>query len=442
MITLPPAYGGIGGDGSATTFLALLDTFNDYTDLGGMPLRVNGSGTGVEAYSQSSSIPNVVFVSSEDDLPPLNASNEHPLASDTTYQITGNISIANPLRITGTTTEISGNGIGASKITYTGTGFGILANSGSESVRLKFVQFISTAGDGIDHIGSGSGTGTNISLDRAYVIATSGIGVRSSSCDFFFTSAAVIIASTPVLTPLGSSGIMAMELTLMQSTTIGNILDLGSCVFEDITCSSLIFKGTTGSTAIAGLPSSGNITNTGGFNGCIVSSELIPFSGMSSFDVGYSYSGNTGIPDSKAIGFGYLSASEITTVIDGIPAPINGVWVQHSETERATVSTSGIIEMDNSESIKGPVSLILSASKVSGGDKDYIFKIQKQSLGVGGFTDIEAASKSVTLSTNVSSVTIVGITSFVSTDQYRAVVVGDGTSNPINIEVTNFIVGN
>lgn len=443
MPTLPPAYDRPTGEVASTSFLELTDvSFIDYIGKGGQAIRINSGETGLEQFSLSSSVPSTIYVSSESDLPALNGSFEHPLAANTNYFFTGIMTLTNPLRIESTTTEMTGNGIGLSKVTYTGTGYGIRATNAAASVRMKFMQFIATLGDGIQFIGAGAGSGTNISLDRAYVIASAGKTIDMTSVDIFFQEASVVVGLTGLSASGINNGLFYSSASRYQSTGITTLIDFGTAIFEVITGSVTDFRGVAGTVALGGLPTGGNISVAGIWSASILSSGIVSFSGgLSSKEKTWKFSGNTGIPDSNTIAMGYITTPAATTVVDGSPTAIAGTWTAHSETERATVSAAGVITFLNSEESKGKINLTFSASKVSGGAQNYIFKVQKQALGVGGFVDVEAAEKPVELSATASSITILGIASFVDTDEFRMVIEGVGTDNPVNVVVTNFIVG-
>jgi hypothetical protein len=119
---------------------------------------------------------------------------------------------------------------------------------------------------------------------------------------------------------------------------------------------------------------------------------------------------------------------------------VNGVWAAQADTERATVSASGEIEFFNIEETKGPVNCTFTATKVGGGTGIYTFKVQKNPNGAG-WSDIEAISKTVTLSSTTASVTLMGISKHVENDQFRLVVRGVGTADDVNVAVTQLVIG-
>ena len=178
-----------------TTFIESSDTPATYSGLGGSLLRVNAGETGLEFFPNTGEIPNVVLVDSEADLPAVNGSGEHELLAGTAYWFTTSMALANPIRFMGTDTEVYGNGIGETVVTYTGTGYAIRATNGSASIRLRYLQFVSATGDGFEFVGGGSGSGTNVSIDRAYIIAPSGEIGKMTSVDIFFAEAAVFLGS-------------------------------------------------------------------------------------------------------------------------------------------------------------------------------------------------------------------------------------------------------
>ena len=444
MTTLPPSYSGGTGSGGATTFTDLIDTFDDYIGREAQILRVNSSGTGIESISQSTSVPNTVYVSSESDLPALNAQNEHELAANTNYFFTGNISIANPLRVTTTTTELSGNGIGMSKVTYTGSGYAIRADNGLSSVRMKFFQLICSSGDGVIHVGGGPNSGANISLDRAYVIAPNGTAINTTECDFLFTSAAVVHGQIPIVIA-GACGILAAELTEVRGYLDNqSLIDFGTCTFDDMVVSSILFNpasGVTGLTAISGQANSANVNGSASFSGCVVDEGIVALSGITSNDVKYKFSGNFGISDSKTLLNSYILSSATTDVLDGTPVQVAGTWTQTATSSRVLTSAVGESTFSNNEEETFSVSASISINRVTGGGSgDYTMFVEKRPSG-GSFAAIEGMSKSFTLdSNNISSITWVGSVSLVSGDTVRITIQGEATDTDTVAVTGSFVI--
>lgn len=425
-----------------TTFIESSDTPSAYTGLAGSLLRINAGETGLEFFPNTGEIPNVVLVNEEADLPAVNGSGEHELAAATAYWFTTSLTLANPIRYMTTTTEVYGNGIGETIVTYTGAGYAIRATNGLGSVRLRYIQIISSTGDGIDFIGGGLGAGTNLSLDRVYIITPNGQSITAESSDFFFASAAVIIGQDPVILRGTDSGRFAVSSSLIQSTTLGNVLDFNGSKFLDIVASALVFEGPAGAVSIAGSAGSANITNSATFSGCISSPGLIALSGISSGDLGYQFAGNPGIPDSQTSAFGYISTTATTNVIDGTPVVIAGTWTESPVTERANVSAGGVVGFENLEAQRGQAIVSIGITKPGNGTDDYILRLEKSTDGGSIWNAVAGMRREVALEQNdPNSITFVGLVEYVSGDQFRVTIEGDGTGDDVEALSGQIVIG-
>lgn len=386
------------------------------------------------------------FIDSEADLlvhAPLNGSNQHVLAANTAYVFGTSFSHTNTILWQFTTTECYGNGIGQTMITYTGTGNQHIVVNGS--FRSRFMQWIAPVTTDIQLLftGTGVGTGTNVSLDRTYLVCVNGQALDSTSCDFFFASAAVIISATPLVFHGLDCGIFAGELSLIRSTALTNILDLNGAKFTDIIASSLIFEGVAGSTAVAGQGGNVNVVGSASFTGCIVSSGILGVSGISVNDTKYEFQGNRGIPNSSTICFAYIDPDATTSVIDGTFVQLAGTWNRAAASSRCTVDAGGEVLFENPEQLKDAVTCSVSAHKVSGGGSaDYIFEVEKSTDGGTVWIAVEGMTKSVTLlSTNSSAISWTGITDHINGDKFRITVSGIGTGIDIVAETAQLVIG-
>lgn len=423
-----------------STFLESSDTPNAYTQAGAL-LRINATNDGLEFFPDVGDIPNVVLVNEESDLPDINGSGEHELAAGVTYWFTTSLTLANPIRFISTDTEVYGNGIGNTKITYTGSGYAIRATNGLASIRLRYIQFISSTGDGIEFVGGGNGSGTNVSLDRAYIICATGKIGTVQDVDIYFADAAVLLGAQGLTLSGSNNGLFYSGTSRYQSTAITTLIDFDSAVYQVVTAVVLDFRGVSGTFAIGGDGASNiAVGGSGQFNSCTVESGLIDFSGtLDSTSLRWAFNGNTGIPDSNTTAFAYISVPATTNVVDGVDVPIAGTWTQHPNTERATVNASGEITFLNSESVKGQALITLSANKLGGTVQSYDFKLQKDTGS--GYSDVLAASKVATVDTSGRSITLFGLVEYVDGDKFRLVVQGVGTNDDIDVTVVQFIIG-
>lgn len=426
---------------SNLTFLESADTPATYSGQAGASLRVNEAEDGLVFIPDTGEIPNIILVDEEADLPAVNGSGEHELEPGKSYWFTTSFTLANPLRFISTDTEVFGNGIGNTKITYTGAGHSVRATNGAASIRLRALQIISSTGDGIQFVGGGSGSGTNVSLDRAYIIAALGEIGTVQNVDIYFADAAVLVGAAGLTLSGANNGLFYSGTSRYQSTATTTLIDFDAAVFEVITAVVIDFRGVAGSSAIGG-QGAANLTATGSgqFNDCTVESGLSPFSGtIDSTSLKWSFTGNTRIPSSNTTAFAYIQTPATTNVVSGVDVQIAGTWAQHPNTERATVNATGEITFLNSEEIKGQALITLSANKLGGTVQSYNFKLQKDEGS--GYVDVLAASKVATVDTSGRSITLFGLVQYSDGDKFRLVVNGVGTSDDIDVTVTQFIIG-
>lgn len=374
---------------------------------------------------------------------PLNGSNQHVLAPDTAYNFGPSFSHANPILWNHKTTECFGGGIGQTTITYTGTGNQHIINNGS--FRSRFMQWHATTTTGIQvaFTGAGSGTGTNVSLDRTYLVCPLGQALDVTSCDFFFTSAAVIVSPIPVHFHGLDCGIFAAELTLLQGSVAGNLLDFNGCKFQDIIGSSLLFEGPAGAVAIAGQTGNANVEKSASFAGCPVAPGVIPTSGIDPSDTKYNFQGNPGIPDSVSACFAYIDPDAETTIQDGTFVQLAGTWNLSANSSRVVIDPIGEIEFLNAESALGQVTCSISCHKVSGGGSaDYHFELEKSTDGGTVWVAVEGMTKDLTLTASASqSITWTGLVDHVAGDKFRVTAAGDATTTNIVAESGQIVIG-
>lgn len=426
---------------TSPTFLEGVDVPDSYAGLAGSLLRVTDTEDGLEFFPDTGDIPDVVLVRSEDDLPEVNGSGEHELLADTTYWFLTSFTLANPIRFVATTTEVYGNGIGNTKITYTGSGYAVRATNGAASIRLRYLQIISSTGDGFEFVGSGNGSGTNVSLDRAYFICSSGKIGTVQSVDIFFADASVLLGSSGVTFSGSDNGLFYSGTSRYQSSAATTLIDFNSCVFQVISAVVLDFRGVAGTFAIGGDGEANIATGgSGQFNSCTLEGNVQSFSGtLDSTSLKWAFTGNTGIPDSNSVAFAYIDVPATTNIVDGGDVPIAGTWAQHPNTERATVDATGEITFLNTEEVKGQALITLSANKLGGTIQNYDFKLQKDSGS--GYSDVLAANKIAAVDSGGRSITLFGLVQYVDGDSFRLVVEGVGTSDDIDVTVTQFIIG-
>jgi hypothetical protein len=424
-----------------TKFTDSSDTPASYTGLGGSQLRVNTGETGLEFFQDTGGIPNVVFVNDESDLPPVNGAGEHELEAETAYWITGPISMANPIRFVFSSSTLYGNSSSQSIINYTGSGYAV--RGGANTVIQMRDMRIDSGADGIEFSsGGGSGSQDSVLLSNIAILTPTGRHLSIDNVDQLVIDGCFFLGAQGFLLSGAGVGIATMNRSVFQNIAIGSIIDFGSAVTEIAVVDSCSITGPAGSVAIAGAAGSANLTATGSGRATnnTVAQGVIATSGITTRDIKWRFDGNVRIPDSNTIAFAYIDTPS-TTVISGagIDTPIAGSWLAASVSERATVSAAGVVTFENIEEDTGLVNVTFAATKVGGGLGSYTFKVQKDSGG--GYVDVEAITKTVELSSTTSSVTLMGATTYVDNDKFRLVAVGNGTSDNIDVSVTQFVIG-
>jgi len=184
------------------------------------------------------------------------------------------------------------------------------------------------------------------------------------------------------LTFTGAGSAFNMDNSLWQGFTTGNtMIDFGSATFDRIQIpTGNRFNADTGVTVLSGLAASGNLTATG--DG-IVSHNI--FEGVGTYlnnittnDVKYSFSGNSGVADSMNDGHITMITNATNTVIAAVNTPtlILGTWTEESAS-RFTTTAAGRLTFDGLDDITVPVQFNCSIDPVSGSNKDLSIYIAK-----------------------------------------------------------------
>lgn len=425
------------------TFLESVDVPNSYAGLAGALLRVNAGETGLEFFPDAGEIPNVVLVNEEADLPAVNGSGEHELVDGVAYWFVTSFTLANPIRFIGNQTVVFGNDSANTVINYTGTGYAIRATTGA-SIRMRYIEFDSV-NDGIQYSGgAGSGSTDNISLERVQVDCSSGNALSVGNVNNILAEFCTFSGSDPVNLSGATCGTFSFVNSVILTLAATTGLDYGTSIWTSINVLGGTIVGIPGSTGISGAVSNGNLTATA--NGRVTNLQFsgvtTPLSGISTTDVRWRFNNNIGIAESQSVAFAYISASANTVITTiNTDTPVAGTWTAQSETERATVATNGEITFQNIEEQKGPVNVTFVASKIGGGTQNFQFKVQKDAGGVGSWVDIPAVSKTVTLATATSSITMFGLAKHKASDKFRLVVRNTSGTDDLIVTVTQFVIG-
>lgn len=424
-----------------STFLNNTDTPASYAGQALNFLRVNAAETALEFTGSDAAISDVVIVNEESDLPAVNGSGEHELEAGTAYWFTGALTLSSPLRIISSTTTIYGNSSSQSIISYTGSGYAVRA-SANTVVQMRDIRIDSSA-DGIQMAAAGGvGSQDSVLLSNLAILAPSGRSLSIDNVDQFIVDGCFFLGAQGVELLGANNNLLSFNRSVFQILGTGNIIDFGTSIYGIAVVDACSLVGAAGAVAINGQASSANLTATGSgrITNNTVAQGVTGTAGITTEDLQWRFDGNVRIADSNVIAFAYIS-TPATTVITA-PAtvtPIAGTWTAAADTERATVSSAGVITFQNVEQEKGIVNVTFTAVKLGGGTGSYTFKVQKDTGS--GYVDVEAITKTVTLSSTTASITLMGITQYVDGDDFRLVAVGNGTSDDIDVAVTQFVIG-
>jgi hypothetical protein len=409
------------------------DTPNSYSGQGLKVVRVNVAENALE-FSDPSGISNTVVVVQESDFP-TPSGGAIPLAANTTYLIKDSFSFANALSFANTGSVIVGDSLSRSEMTYTGTGS--VVRSAGENVTCRNVAILAATQTMLGIAGNGA---TQVSFNNCRLTFLQG-GTVSSVAIFLTHETSFFNLGATGVTFSGTCNTLALDLTRYQDVNAAGtkFVDLGSSTWEAISLNNIQFLSTVAAIAVEGLPSNGNLTTSGRaiFGNCFVQGSTVAVSGITIDDNKWRFVGNVGVQDSKAIAFGYISVPDTTDVLDGSYVPIAGTWTEQAFTSRAVVATNGEITLSNLETQSFTLLVTLTAVKVSGSLASYTFQIQQDSGS--GYVAIEGVTKIVNITTVGQSITLFGLTEAISGDKLRIFIQGNGTTDDIDVNVSQFL---
>lgn len=204
-----------------------------------------------------------------------------------------------------------------------------------------------------------------------------------------------------------------------------------------------LLSGPAGSVAYGGLANSGNMQ--AGNVGSVLENKILggmtTLQGLSDDDEGYRYVSTSQVKDSTILGSGYITAETATTISDGTDEIIAGTYTQSEQATQAAIDATGVITTSNRIPSRAIISAIMVTDKPAGGVDNYIFRIQRDAGGLGSWVDIpETIIPKAFQGAETSTVALKGPTVAEADDDFRIVVRGNGTTNPITVKSNIFTI--
>jgi hypothetical protein len=220
------------------------------------------------------------------------------------------------------------------------------------------------------------------------------------------------------------------KLALVSSSASFTAIDFGTSVVQNPEISDLIVIAPAGATGISGLASNGNVPT--GFIGKLVDSSFsggmtAELSGITSDDFRWSFSGNTGIPDTRPDALISINSNATETVISTIntPVKVTGTWAVEGDSH-FTGDTTGRITYNGERDFTGPIDVSVTMLMASGSSKNV-----SAYIAINGTFEPKTVQKTSVSSSAADSVSIHWQHTF-STNDYIEVFV-ENNSDTVNI---------
>lgn len=329
-----------------------------------------------ELYAGLSAQPqNVVVINSEADFPTQDASTI-TLEENTGYFIGSTVTTAKTFTIENNASITSINGF-FSAIVYTGTG--TLFNSTGVSWQMSDLGYTCSTGTILSFTGPGV-----IVQERTQCFSASNAGsfIASGVTSVNFNNIAMPNITGNGFDFSGSFFVLSFLKVFMSSTSSAHIgLDLGTATFGNIEIANYEASGPSGSTAISGLSSSGNI-NSGSLatvdNSTLNGNAMTPLSGIASSDIRWEFDGNAGVSDTVIDALVSITGNVTQTVISAANTPVKAAATFVVEDEsKYTCDTTGTCTYNGERDDRPPTGISVTIDVASGTNKDITVYLAK-----------------------------------------------------------------
>jgi len=338
----------------------------------------------------------------------INQESDFPTQDGTTITLDENTQffIGSPFSTSKTFTVLNGSSLTSinpfsTSITYTGSG--TMFNSSAASWQMRNIQ-----------VDCPLATVFNINgpfiflMNDAQVLSCTNIGsitaAGSPFNSFVIDNSSIINVSGQGYVFSGAFTILSMLKTFsIAASATAKIIDLGSSTHQNIEFQNLQFAGPSGSIAISGLTSSGNVNanvvatvRDSILNGNAITS----LSGITEQDVRWQFIDNSGVTDSRNSADSYLTTAETVTInTAGTFEQVNGSNWQTTVSDRFTSASSGIVTYIGERDIEVKISGYATVEKVGGGtdEIEIRFAVNGTTLERSGGTTQNADPTSVPL---------------------------------------------
>lgn len=377
--------GAVANDGTGDTWRAsMVKTNNNFTEL---------------FVALSAQAQNVVIINSESDFPTQTASTI-TLEANTQYFIGAAFSTAKTFTVEDAVTLKS---IGPFFLAITYTGSGTMFNSSSTNWELNSIRLDCASGTLFNITGPFIFLMSDVqvlSCTNIGNITASGIAPNTAVID----NCAIFSISNQGLDTAGAFVIMSISQFFAVSTLPANIMiDLATATFQDIELDNLQLSGASGSVAISGAASSGNIIS--GALATVTNSRLdgdamVALSGISQNDIRWAFAANSGVSDTRNAADSFLTVLETVTIsVATTFVQVNGSNWSTTVSDRFTSATTGIVTYVGERDLEVKISGYATVAKVGGGtdELEIRFALNGTTLERSGGTTQNADPTSVPL---------------------------------------------
>lgn len=304
-----------------------------------------------------------------------------PLAGDTEYFITNDVTVSDRFEI-GAGTVISGPDRSLVTLTYSGSG--TMFTGIDKALRIKAVTCAYPSGTGFD-LSNSSGNEKSDSLQLEYG------GLTGANSGTLTNLSAILLRFSRVDCTANGFDIVGSLFGQVSAsgtffnTAAGIALNLNGSVVDNVQLASNFVVTASGATWLSGAASSANIAS-GGFGTITVNK----FTGAGAMvanilpsDISWSFDANDGLEDTNISGLISLDANATNTVISTVSVPVlvAGTWVVEGES-KFECSTAGRLTYKGIRPLHANIFFSCSVEPASGNDRNISIQIAKNGTAV------------------------------------------------------------
>lgn len=330
----------------------------------GAGISVGASGNQIQIALSSTPVSTKTVVINEAADFPTAVAGVIPLAADTDYFITNDVTVSDRFLLNDDT-QIRGNGTVISSLTYTGTG----AMWSCEDCNVRMRQITCTASNGtMWDVTSSSPAGLGILVCDNVVFIGATFGTMNIRIVTFFFCAAVMTVDGLTLTSTVMDVFSVSSCNWIQFAGTG--IDLGTTVLDSVDIKNIFATMSVGTTLLDGLTGSGNISAEG--TGTFAEVELVGGGGtlnnIDTDDDRWFFAANNTVRDTIRDSILSVQGNTTETIIASEATPVKAAatWTIGRESG-FTGDTTGRATYDLLQGVVTPMTASLTITKASGG---------------------------------------------------------------------------